>query len=139
MKLINLHWLCVFVLAGLLAACSSLQQMRSVEYSAGENASMDLALEAAKTKAEEALHANGFMETGREKHGNKFYLYGESGGEGNFKPGDRSYTTGHLVRIVLVESEQGTEAYVIVRERVGFNTSETNLVTRRVLESLHAG
>jgi hypothetical protein len=139
MKLINLHWICIVVLTGLVAACSTLQHMRSVEYSAGENTALALNMEQAKQKAESALQASGFMETGREKHGNKFYLYGESGGEGNFKPGDRSYTTGHLVRIVLVESEQGTEAYVIVRERVGFNTSETNLVTRRVLESLQAG
>jgi hypothetical protein len=136
MKLINFHWICIFVLTGLLAACSSLQQIRSVEYTAGENTSMALAMDAAKTKAEEALHANGFMETGREKHGNKFYLYGESAGEGSFEPGNRKFTTGKLVRIVLVEEGTSTQAYVLVREKVGFDTSETGLVARRLVQQL---
>ncbi|BFM14555.1 hypothetical protein R50073_07380 [Maricurvus nonylphenolicus] len=136
MKLINFHWLCVFVLTGLLAACSSLQQIRSVEYTAGETTSMALAMDAAKAKAEEALSANGFMETGREKHGNKFYLYGESAGEGTFEPGNRKFTTGKLVRIVLVEEGASTQAYVLVREKVGFDTSETGLVARRLVQKL---
>jgi hypothetical protein len=139
MKLVNFHWVCIVVLAGLVAACSTLQHMRSVEYSAGENTVLALSMEQAKQKAESALQDSGFMETGREKHGNKFYLYGESAGEGNFKPGDRRFTTGKLVRIVLVEGDELTDAYVLVRERVGFDTGDTAIVAKRVLEKLEAG
>lgn len=109
----------------LLAACGTAYNLRSEPYSSGVEKSISGTPEQVEARLKALVDSGELDDMGRETHGEKVYVFLETGTQMNLTSGQRGVKTGLLYRVVYLPAGDGVSIYVLAQEKFGFSDEVT--------------